>query len=72
MKVKTLGTGAGLAVLLLVILLGSSLFVVSEAEQAVITQFGRPVRVIAGEASRLAGELQQKTLDQADAPPPTR
>lgn len=24
------------------------------------------------EASRLAGELQQKTLDQADAPPPTR
>lgn len=50
MKAKTMGTGAGLAVLLLVILLGSSLFVVSEAEQAVITQFGRPVRVIAGES----------------------
>jgi len=62
MKAKPVVTVMGLIAVVLLILLGSSVFVVTEMEQAVITQFGRPVRVIAGESPFADPEALRKSL----------
>ncbi len=54
--------------LVIVLLLGlivvlSSAFIVTEMEQAIITQFGRPVRVIGGESNFVDKDALQKSIE---------
>ena len=51
MKVKTLFVIVVVAVVA-IILLGSAFYIVDETEQAVVTQFGKPVRITIGGTTR--------------------
>ncbi len=54
----------GAAALIILILFLSSVFIVSEIDQAIVTQFGRPVRVIAGLSSFTDKDAIQKSVDE--------
>ncbi len=60
---KITGTAIGIVLIVLLILVYLSAFIVTETQQAVITQLGRPVGVIAGVSTFLNEETLQKSVE---------
>lgn len=62
MMKKALVIIIGLVIVVILFLLYSATFIVTEREQAVVTQFGRPVGVIAGESPLLDKDKLSKSI----------